>query len=159
MRNTIVHRGRRTVTWSGNIGATEVADFGLRLPMTPDRTEVDAIILTGGVIAATFQAPAADMLNALSQTVGTYVGEACGLLKDLWSVRRANPTLLTQSPRQWKQSSSLITLPDFRGFPNLTPQASMITEYGVSPEEDRRIRAAALRVDGNDIKPDPKIWS
>jgi hypothetical protein len=159
MRNTIVHRGRRTVTWSGNIGATEVAEFGLRLPIAPDRTEVDAIILTGGVIAASFQAPAADMLNALSQTVGTYVGEACGLLKDLWSVRRADPALLAQSPRQWKQSSGLIMLPSFRGFPNLTPQASVITEYGVSPEEDRRMRAAALRLDGNDIKPDRNVWS
>jgi hypothetical protein len=158
MRNTVVHRGRRTVTWSGNLGANEVVDFGLRLPMAPDRTEVDATILSGGVIAATFEAPAADMLNSLSKTVGTYVNEACALLKDLWSTRRADPALLAQSPKQWKQPSGLITLPGFRGFPNLTPQASVITDYGVSPEEDRRMRAAALRVDGNDIKPDPRVW-
>jgi hypothetical protein len=159
MRNTVVHRGRRTVTWSGNLGAKEVLDFGLRLPIAPDRTEVDAIILSGGVIAATFEAPAADMLNELSKTVGTYINEACGLLTDLWSTRRADPRLLAQNPQQWKQPKGLITLPSFRGFPRLTPQASMITSYGVSPEEDRRMRAAALRIDGNDIKPNPRIWS
>ncbi len=158
MRHTVVHRGRRTVTWSGNLGTKEVVDFDLRLPIAPDRTEVDAIILSGGVIAATFEAPAADMLNELSKTVGTYVNEACGLLKDLWSTRRADPGLLAQSPKQWKQPEGLITLPSFRGFPHLTPQASVIASYGVSPEEDRRMRAAALRIDGNDIKPNPRIW-
>jgi hypothetical protein len=159
MRNTVVHRGRRTVTWSGNLGTKEVLDFALRLPIAPDRTEVDAIILSGGVIAATFEAPASDMLNELSKTVGTYVNEACGLLANLWSTRRADPGLLAQSPREWKQPQGLITLPSFCGFPHLTPQASVVTSYGVSPEEDRRIRAAALRIDGNDIKPNPRIWS
>jgi hypothetical protein len=158
MRHTVVHRGRRTVTWSGNLGAKEVLDFDLRLPVAPDRTEIDAIILSGGVIAATFEAPAAHMLNELSKTVGTYVSEACGLLKDFWSTRRADPGLLAQSPKQWKQPKGLITLAPFRGFPHLTPQASVITSYGVSPEEDRRMRSAALRVDGDDIKPNPKVW-
>jgi hypothetical protein len=159
MRNTVVHRGRRTVTWSGNFGAKEVLDFDLLLPIAPDRTEIDAIILSGGVIAATFKASAAEILNELSKTVGTYVNEACGLLENLWSTRRANPGLLAQSPKQWKQPPGLITLPSFRGFPHMTPQGGMITSYAVSPEEHRRIRAAALRTDGDDIKPDPGIWS
>jgi hypothetical protein len=159
MRNTVVHRGRRTTTWSGNLEPNEVLDFGLRLPIAPDRTEIDAIILSGGVIAATFQAPAADMLNELSKTVGTYVSEACGVLTDLWRTRRANPCLLVQRPRQWKQPTALITLPEFRGFPHLMPPASVITSYGVSPEDDRRMRSAALRPGVNDVKPDPKVWS
>jgi hypothetical protein len=159
MRNTVVHRGRRTVTWSGNLGAGEVLDFDLRLPIAPDRTEVDAVILSGGVIAATFKAPAADMLDELSKTVGTYINDVCGLLENLWSKRRADPGLLAQSPKQWKQPNKLITPPSFRGFPRLSPQASAIISYGASPEEDRRMRAAALRVEGNDIKPDPRIWS
>ena len=159
MRNTIVHRGRRTTTWSGNLGVHEVLDFDLRLPIAPDRTEIDAIILTGGAIAAAFQAPAADMLNELGKTVGTYVSETCGVLTDLWRTRRANPGLLTQHPRQWKQSKGLITLPEFRGFPHLTPPASVITSYGVSPEDDRRMRSAAIRPDVNDVKPDPQVWS
>jgi hypothetical protein len=159
MRNTVVHRGRRTTTWSGNLEANEVLDFGLRLPIAPDRTEIDAIVLCGGAIAATFQAPAADMLNELSKTVGTYVSEACGALTDLWRTRRANPGLLAQHPKQWKQPAGLITLPEFRGFPHLAPPASVITSYGVSPEDDRRMRSAALRPDVNDVKPDPKVWS
>jgi hypothetical protein len=159
MRNTVVHRGRRTTTWSANLGPNEVLDFGLRLPIAPDRTEIDAIILSGGAIAATFQAPAADMLNELNKTVGTYVSDACAVLTDLWRTRRANPGLLAQHPRQWKQPAGLITPPEFRGFPHLMPPASVITSYGVSPEDDRRMRSAALRPDVGDVKPDPKIWS
>jgi len=57
MRNTFVHRGRRSVTWSGNLASSEVVDFTLRLPTAPALTEIDAIIQAGGVMAATFTAP------------------------------------------------------------------------------------------------------
>jgi hypothetical protein len=159
MRNTVVHRGRRTVTWSGNLGEDQVIDFDLRLPIAPDRTEIDAVVLAGGVIAGTFNAPANEMLNEFSKAVGNYVNSACALLEALWSARRADLSLLTQSPKQWKQPKGLITMPSFRGFPHLMPQASVITSYGVSPEDDRRMRAAALRIDGNDIRQDPSVWS
>jgi hypothetical protein len=134
-------------------------DFGLRLPIAPDRTEVDAIILCGGAIAATFQAPAAEMLDELRKTVGTYVSDACGVLTDLWRTRRADPSLLAQYPKQWKQPKKLIMLPEFHGFPHLAPPASLITSYGVSPEDDLRMRSAALRPDINDVKPDPTVWN
>ncbi len=160
MRNTVVHRGRRTVTWSDNVDVTGVTDFSLRLPVAPDLTEVDAVIQAGGVMAATFTAPAAGLLDELSKTVGSYVTEACRILAELWRKRRANPGLLPQSPTQWKQPQELITPPVFRGFPHLSPPPSQVTSLGVSPDVERRLRAAALaQPDTTDIKPDPKVWT
>ena len=57
MRNTYVHRGRRSVTWSGNLESNELVDFNLRLPIAPALTEIDGVIQAGGVMAATFTAP------------------------------------------------------------------------------------------------------
>jgi hypothetical protein len=160
MRHTDVHRGRRTVTWSGNSDGNEVKDFTLRLPIQPNLTEVDAIVQAGGVLAATFTAPSAEMLNELSKTVDTYVSDACGILTELWRNRRTSPGLLPQSSEQWKQPSGLITPAVFRGFPNLLPPASQLTSLGVSTEGERRLRAAALlEPDATDYKPNPSVWT
>lgn len=159
MRHTTVHRGRRTTSWSWMAEPDEELSFSLLLPVAPDRTEIDAITLSGGVIAATFQAPAVDMLGELGKTVGSYVSAACGILADLWRTRRGDPVLLEQDARQWKKPKALITPPEFRGFPHLTPPATLVTSYCVSPEDDRRMRAAAMRPGIGDVKPDPKVWS
>lgn len=160
MRNTDVHRGRRTVTWAGTYDGNEVTDFTVRLPIQPNLTEVDAIVQAGGVIAATFAAPLADMLNEIGKTVGTYVNGTCRVLATLWSARRASAGLLPQSPQQWRQPPGLITPPVFRGFPNLAQTASQITSLGVSVEGERRLRAAALlNLDQADSRPDPSVWT
>lgn len=159
MRNTYVHRGRRSVTWSGNLEGSEVVDFNLRLPIAPALTEIDAIIQAGGVMAATFTAPASGILDELTKTVDSYVNEACRVLAELWLKRRANPALLAQTPKQWKQPEGLIVPPVFRGFPSIVTPPSLTTSFGVSAEGERRLRAAALRPDVNDIKPDPGVWS
>lgn len=44
-------------------------------------------------------------------------------------------------------------------FPHQLPPPSLTTSFGVSTEGERRLRAAALRPDVNDIKPDPGVWS
>ncbi len=36
---------------------------------------------------------------------------------------------------------------------------STAESFGVSTEGERRLRAAALRPDVNDVKPDPGVWS
>jgi hypothetical protein len=160
MRNTDVHRGRRTVTWSANSDGNEITDFSIRLPIQPNLTEVDAIVQAVGILGATFTAPSADMLNELTKTVGAYVNDACAILIELWRKRRATPGLLAQSPDQWKQPPGLITPSAFRGFPVLSPPASQITSLGVSPEGERRLRAAALlEPDAADRRPDPSVWS
>ena len=160
MRNTVVHRGRRTMTWADNLDGAGVKDFNLRLPVAPSLTEVDAVIQAGGVIAATFEAAAAEFLDELGKTVDAFVSDACRLLADLWRKRRADPRLLSQSPDQWRQPPGLITPPAFRGFPHLTSSPSVITSFGVDPEGERRLRAAGLtRLDVGEIRPDPLVWT
>jgi hypothetical protein len=99
------------------------------------------------------------MLDELTKTVGAYVDEACAVLAELWRKRRASPALLPQSTGQWKQPPGLITLSAFRGFPNLSLPASQTTSLAVSPEGERRLRAAALLKSlGTDYGPDPSVW-
>jgi hypothetical protein len=118
MRHTVVHRGRRTAVWAGDVDRAGLTGFSLQLPVSPELTEVDAVIRTGGQIASTFQAPAAEILGELSKTVGAYVDEATRLLAELWRARRTDPALLVQSPKQWKAPKGLINpVPVFRGFP------------------------------------------
>jgi hypothetical protein len=103
MRNTVVHRGRRISTWSGDVDRTGLIGFSLQLPVSPELTEVDAVIRAGSQIAATFTAPAAELLDRLGQSVSAYTSAASRILIQLWRQRRENPDLLTQDARQWRQ--------------------------------------------------------
>ncbi len=100
MRNTFVHRGRRTNFWAGSADPGKPGDFSLslRLPVSPDLTEVEAVVQAAGIMAATFEAPAAELLDAVTKSVGAYVAEACRALTKLWRDRRADPSLIPQSP-------------------------------------------------------------
>jgi hypothetical protein len=161
MRHTMVHRGRRTVTWTAILGKTGISDFTLQLPVSPELTDVEAAIRAGGWMAASFAVPAAEFLDQFRDTVGTYVSEASKLLAELWRRRRADPGLLTQSPRQWKQPQGLINpVPAFHGFPNLTQSNRQFTALDVGVETDLRLKAAGLTArDGAEHRPDPGVWS
>lgn len=158
MRNTVVHRGRRTATFQGVIEGGEVAEFNLRLPRQPDLTDVEAIVQVQGVMAATFDSPAAAFLDELGKTVSSYISSACTILIALWRARRANPSVLAQSPKQWKQPTALIHPPAFSGFPGLNLQPVAADSLGVSPEGERRYRSAGIRPDLGDVRPDPSVW-
>lgn len=108
MRNTVVHRGRRTAPFRSVIEGGEVAEFSLRLPREPDLTDIEAIVQGQGVMAAPFDSPAAAVLDELGKTVSSYISSACMTLIALWRARRANPSVLAQSPKQWKQPTTLI---------------------------------------------------
>lgn len=160
MRNTFVHRGRRTNFWIGASDDGTADDLSLRLPLAPSLTDADAIVQAGGIIAATFPAPATNLLGDISKTVDAFVADACRALTHLWRVRRTNPGLLPQSPNQWKQPEELITLPAFRGYPDLAQSHGLSTSLGLSTEGAQRLRAAALLYSlGNDRGPDPAVWT
>jgi hypothetical protein len=161
MRNTFVHRGRRTNFWVGDIDDGTAGRLSLRLPLAPGLTDVDAIVQATGLIAATFPVPATDLLGEVSKTVGAFVAETCRILAHLWRVRRADPGLLAQSSKQWKQPEALlIELPAFRGYPSLAQPRGVSTSLGLSPEGARRLGAAALLHPlDNDRGPDPAIWT
>ncbi len=161
MRNTVVHRGRRTAVWSGEVDRTGLTGFNLKLPVSPELTDVDAVLRAGGQIAATFQAPAHELLDHLGDTVTDYVSEATRILADLWKARRADPALVAQHPRQWKAPSGLITsVPAFRGFPDQQVPSTPVTSLDIGSEAYVRMEAAALTKSGpTDFLPDPAVWS
>lgn len=162
MRNTFVHRGRRTSFWVGDSDDDGAAGrLSLRLPLAPGLTDADAVVQAAGLIASTFPVPATDLLGEVSKTVDVFVAEACRALTHLWRVRRADPGLLPQSPKQWKQPEGLlIKLPAFRGYPSLAQSRGLPTSLGLSPEGARRLGAAAvLHPLGNDRGPDPAVWT
>jgi hypothetical protein len=158
MRNTVVHRGRRTVTFQSVIQGGEVTEFNLRLPVQADLTDIEAIVQVQGVLAATFDSPASAVLDQLGKTVASYISDACSILIALWRDRRADPSLLAQSPKQWKQPASLIVPPAFRGFPGLTSPPTAVTSLGVSPEGERRYLSAGIRPGVGDVRPDSSVW-
>lgn len=161
MRNTVVHRGRRIATWSGDVDRTGLVGFSLQLPVSPDLTEVDAITRAGGQIAATFTAPAADLLDRLGQSVGAYTSAVSRILTRLWQKRRDDPTLLAQDPSQWKQAEGIISpVPVFRGYPGIETPRTEITSLDLGLEVYQRLQAAGLTTpDVSELRPDPKVWS
>jgi hypothetical protein len=160
MRNTVVHRGRRTIVWGASVDRAGLDGFTLHLPVSPELTDVDGVLRAGGQIAASYQAPAAEILDRLGQTVGSYISNATALLTDLWRARRADPVLLTQSPKQWKQPTGLISpVPVFRGFPDLPQPAISPTSLDLGSEAYLRLRAAGLtHLGASDAGPDPRVW-
>lgn len=160
MRNTVVHRGRRTTTWSGESSEAGLNDFMLRLPSSPDLSDVEGAVYAGGQMAAVFASPGVQMMEHLATCVNAYVSSASKILLDLWTERRASPALLSQDPKQWKKAVKVILpLPTFRGFPDLAvPPAA--TTLDVGSETATRLHAAALAWRSeSDIKPDPQVWS
>jgi len=143
MRHTVVHRGRRTVAWSSTVGPAGLTGFPV--PAFPELTDIEAAVTAGGYDAASFAAPAADLPEELSKTVGAFVSDACGVLSELWRKRRAAPGLLPQSPKWWKQAGELIKpVPVFRGFPNLAQSPGPVTSLDMGTEAERRLEAAGL---------------
>lgn len=161
MRNTVVHRGRRAPVWLADVDATGVTGFSLQLPVSPQFTDIDAIIRAGGTVASTFTAPAGAFLVELACSVEVYVGEVSDLLVDLWKARRVNPALRAQPPEQWKQTQGVINpVPVFRGFPSLPAPSAPVTSLGLGVEADLRLKAAAVTdAIANDVRADPKAWS
>jgi hypothetical protein len=148
------------MTWSLETDPSGLARFALRLPVSPELTDIEAAVSAQGCIASTFSAPAAEMLDQLTATVGAYASSACGILAGLWRARRADPALLAQSPRQWAQPQGpVIPPPVFRGFPTLS-QAPDPGSVDVGTEQAARLKAAAITTRGpKDLSPDPRVWS
>ena len=160
MRNTVVHRARRVVTFNTNRGPGGHVDFALFLPRSPELTEVEAWIYAGGHVASQFEVPAGEFLTRLAASVHSYVDAAAGLLMALWAERKAAPSLIEQSPRQWKEPTGIIKpVPSFGGF-DIPAVAGKVSGVGVSNELALRLDAAGLADLGpDDVRPSPAVWS
>lgn len=159
MRNTVVHRARRIVAYSIDRGVGGQVSMELLLPQAPELTEVEGWIYAGGYVASQFQAPADDFLTELAKTVNSYADCAARLLIDLWRDRQANPSLIVQPVKQWKNPKGVINpVPAFGGYP-VSITTSQVTGVGVANETAIRLTAAALTDQGqNDIRPSSTVW-
>lgn len=160
MRNMLVHRGRRVVTYSVSLGnGGRIDDFRLILPRAPELTEVQAWIYAGGHGASSFEASASTLLSSQLNSACKYANDATALLLSLWRERRANPGLVLQPPEQWKKERDLINpVPQFSEPP--TNPVGRVRGFAASDEVITRLKAAAFdqAADG-DIRPSLKVWS
>lgn len=159
MRNMVVHRGRRVVTFNVDRGPGNQVDFVLMLPRSPELTEVEGLIHAGGQVASLFSEPADAFLTRLTASTYTYVDSMASLLVNLWHERKSNPLLIRQPMKQWREPTGLISpAPTFNGY-NITPTGAA-TGVGVSDDMMIRLRAAGLaHRTAHDLCPDPRIWS
>lgn len=160
MRHTIVHRGRRTITFSGAIDRSGLVEFDLQLPTSPELTDVEASVHAGGFAPSLFRVPADAFLARMDAAVATYIDGVCRLLVDLWRTRRADPTLIETPAKQWKtKAEGDLYAPVFGGFPDLAAKTQPLTGLDVGPEQARRLHAAGLaHRSAGDITPDPGVW-
>jgi hypothetical protein len=159
MRNMLVHRGRRMVSWDIIRGRGGTIDgFMLHLPRSPELSEVEAWVHADGYVAAHFSSPHDVFLAALSDTVLKYVNGVAQALVEFWTARKNDPQLVTQSPQQWKQPQGVIQPPVFLGY-RVSEQMPLVTEIGVSDEVERRLKAAGLtQRRTHDVGPSPTVW-
>lgn len=160
MRNTMVHRGRRTMIWRAIVNPSGIAGFSLQLPVFPGMTDVEAAVTAGGYIAATFTTPAEEFFDEMGGTVGSYVNYVSDTLSQLWCRRRHDPSLLKQDPKQWKNPTTLISpVPVFRGFQKQPQTIEDVTSIDVGEEANRRLMASGLTKRAvSELEPDPRIW-
>jgi hypothetical protein len=159
MRNMLVHRGRRLLAWNITRGRGGIVEeFVLQLPRSPGLTDVEAIVNSGGYIAAQFEMPHDEFLKLILQTVNDYVANVAGSLLDLWTERKAHPSILEQPSQQWKNPQGVILPPSFGGYAD-SKSSHPVTNIGTSTEIEARLRAAGLtHHQADDLGPEPSVW-
>ena len=162
MRNTDIHRARRVITWDITRGAGGLVEgIYLKLPRSPELTEIQACVYAGGTVGTHFEVRADAFLDRLAATVYSYVNGATGLLCDLWNERRSNPSLIEQPASQWKDPALIVVpTPTFGGYPELTVPSSTVSEIALPAEMFRRLTAAGITERGvSDLLPSPQVWN
>jgi len=139
LRNTLIHRGRRLQMSelrpvpSGIVGPDGRpvirTDVIHQLPRDPGRSDVEMFLDATHPPVLT-ESAAMTLLGVLESTL-RLIGEAGGLLLDVWRTRRANPVLLPQPHEQWPAGPSTATA----GFDGYGP--------GSMPYDPEHIRSDA----------------
>jgi hypothetical protein len=161
MRHMLVHRGRRVSEYSIRQGDGGVVEgFFLRLPQSPELTDVQAWVYALGYVASGFEASAVELLDELAKTTSKYLDEVARLLIALWLERKADPALIVQPSRQWRQGGGLIKPgPTFNGY-DIGLASGAVREIGAANETHFRLRAAGITErTASDLRPSRAIWS
>lgn len=148
MRNMQVHRPRRMhFTYIRPIyeSGPKTVEY---LPRVPLRSEVEAVLDAGGPRGQLLHEDAADTLGGILQSTVYTVEVLSGRLLELWRDRRADPSWIAQSPKQWPKWNPP-TAPGFEGYtkrgPTITNRPGM--QLMLSEKTGRRLSASALTDD------------
>lgn len=143
MRNTLVHRPRRT-TWihlrtPGRSGPRST----IYLTAAPGLSEIESMRLHGSAEGALLHEDADQTLAGIYTSVWSFTEIVVPRLVDLWRGRRAGSVEITQPLGQWE--TELPTDPSFRGYANDSrPMMRGAKEIMMNPAQGHRLRAAAL---------------
>lgn len=149
MRNMLVHRARRmsyvapradtSITLAPNGRPFISWTPHLFLPRAPARSDIEDLVDSADLGEISIHAPVQQLLGAIRSATAQFVA---GTAKDatcLWQVRRQNPMLLPQSPKQWKMGRK--QRPGF-GFADSTPLDTDALVVGTEMRD--RLRAAGV---------------
>lgn len=131
-RNTFVHRGRRHQHWHPGVG--------LRLPVEPDHSELEALL--GGHYPGCLREPCEVTLAGIMVRIERAISVGSFALLLAWRTRRDDPTLVVQPREQWPNPPRVGSGPGFDGF---DPRDLPAVDAAVaSPTTLHRYRAAAV---------------
>lgn len=152
MRNMLVHRGRRLVTYNiRDLGAGNlivavpspidavVADY--LLPSDPQSTDADVWRLLGPDQSLLTE-PAGLTIAECVRSVKAVIESVAGAATELWAARKLAPTLIEQPERQWPTVVAASST-SFRGY---SPGASPVIAgtFSTGPESVDRLVAAGV---------------
>ncbi len=160
MRNMLVHRGRRVLSWNIDADDGIVRDFVLHLSMSPELSDVEACVNADGYLAALLHVSHETFLDQLEESIHKYVTAVADELCLLWNERKNEPSMVGQPVKQWRQPKGVIRPPIFIGYPESQAVLRPVREIGASDEMHKRLIASKLtdRRSG-DIGPSPAFWS
>lgn len=131
-RNTFMHRGRRQQSWH--------QDIGLRLPRSPECSEMHSLILSGTYPGCLDESAEVTLRGVFVRTESA-VTSACGTLLAAWRQRRAEPTLIQQPIEHWPD----IGPERSSGFDGFAPRELPHTPTAVvSPSQVHRMLSGAI---------------
>lgn len=144
MRNLLLHRaGRLEIRHFYRPKRASELEYVLLLPRDPQLTEIEALLLGLGVRSLVLQEHAGDVMAGLITRLNGLLTETCGALTDVWTARRADPALISQPEKQWKEMfPEKRPLSSFAGFSVQVPVPE--GEMRVSAELGERLIAAKV---------------
>lgn len=143
MRNTVVHRPRRT-TWMHLRTPLQAGPRStIYLTAAPGLSEIESMRLHGSAEDALLHEDADQTLAGIYTSVWSVAEILIPRLVDLWRDRRSGSVEITQPASQWETEPP--PSPSFRGYAkDVRPMSQDAREVVLNPAQGHRFRAAAI---------------
>jgi hypothetical protein len=152
MRHMLIHRAKRfDMRRFYRLSKRDQLTFVLHLPKEPQLTDVEAMILDEDPTAVWLWEHAGDTMAGVRQQLVSLVGTISGELGRVWRVRQANPGVITQPVKQWREMfPRRRDRTGFTGFGTVVPPIADGESLHINPLMGSRLRAAKLVQSGSD---------